>query len=65
MKTKEELQQLKTEYEALSSKLKELSKEEILEIVGGNTIPLPDGDDFWDSFNPMDPFFRNKNKDGK
>lgn len=35
MKTKEELQQLKQEYEELNEKLKELSPEELEEITGG------------------------------
>ena len=35
MKTKEELKQLKEEYEALNNKLEELSDEELKQIVGG------------------------------
>lgn len=35
-KTKEELNQLKTEYESLNTKLKELSDEELLEVTGGD-----------------------------
>lgn len=34
-KTKEELEQLKAEYEALNNKLKELSAEELMQITGG------------------------------
>ena len=37
-KTKEELTQLKTEYETLNSKLKELNEEELNTVTGG--IPL-------------------------
>ena len=39
MKTKDELNQLKKEYEALNNKLKELSEDELKEVSGG----LPDG----------------------
>lgn len=35
VKTKEELMQLKNEYESLNNKLQNLSKEELDEIVGG------------------------------
>ena len=35
-KTKEELQQLKEEYETLSSKLKELTEDELQQLVGGD-----------------------------
>ena len=38
MKTKEELAQLKTEYEALSNKLKELSDEDLKEVCAGVDI---------------------------
>ena len=34
-KTKEELNQLKVEYETLSSKLKELTEEELEQVTGG------------------------------
>lgn len=34
-KTKEELQQLKTEYEKLNSKLNDLSEDELKEVTGG------------------------------
>ena len=37
-KTKEELMQLKTEYETLNNKLKELSEEELDYVNGGTTI---------------------------
>lgn len=50
-KTKEELMQLRNEYEALNNKLKELTKEELQEVVSGRTIPLPDHD-FWETWNP-------------
>lgn len=36
-KTKEELNQLKEEYETLTTKLKELSEEELLNVSGGGT----------------------------
>ena len=35
MKTKEELNAIKTEYEALSMKLKELTEDELLQVCGG------------------------------
>ena len=35
MKTKEELQQLKKEFEELNSKLKQLSEDELKEVCGG------------------------------
>ncbi len=53
-KTKEELNELKKEFEALKSKLENLNEDEIEQVVAGNTIPLPDGDNFWHSFNPFD-----------
>lgn len=37
-KTKEELNQLKSEYETLNTKLKELSDEELKEAVGGSWL---------------------------
>ena len=45
MKTKEELTQLKTEYETLNNELKELSEEELKMVTGGvelNLDPVPD-----------------------
>ena len=36
MKTKEELNVLKEEYKALNDKLKELSEEELTQVVGGD-----------------------------
>ena len=35
MKTKEELQELKTEYETLNKKLAELTEEELAQVTGG------------------------------
>ena len=35
MKTKEELNQLKTEYETLTTKLKELTEDELRQVTGG------------------------------
>ena len=35
MKTKEELEQLKQEYETLTNKLKELTEDELKEVAGG------------------------------
>ena len=40
-KTKEELTQLKNEYETLNKKLKELTDEELKEVTGGNQNPTP------------------------
>ena len=48
MKTKEELTQLKTEYETLNNKLKELSDEELEMVTGGENLnldPVPDIND--------------------
>lgn len=42
MKTKEELKALKQEYEVLTSKLKELSEDELNEVTGGYDFVLPD-----------------------
>ena len=38
-KTKEELEQLKSECETLNNKLKELNEDELKQITGGNDIP--------------------------
>ena len=38
-KTKEELNQLKNEYESLTSKLKELTEDELIQVTGGITSP--------------------------
>ena len=38
-KTIEELNELKNEYESLSSKLKELNEDELKQVIGGNDIP--------------------------
>lgn len=65
MKTQEELNKLKNEFEDLNSKLKELSLDEIKEVVSGTTISLPDGDKFWHSFNPMDIYMNDLKKDKK
>ena len=43
MKTKEELNALKKEVEALNKKLAELSDKELEEVVGGGTAHLIDG----------------------
>lgn len=42
MKTKEELQELKTEYEALNKKLAELTEDELKQVVGGFVTPTFD-----------------------
>ena len=39
MKTQEELNELKNEYESLSTKLKELNEDELKQVIGGNDIP--------------------------
>lgn len=41
MKTQEELNQLKTEYETLTTKLKELTDDELKEVTGGGPYPIP------------------------
>ena len=38
-KTQEELNQLKTEYETLNNKLKELNEDELKRVIGGVDIP--------------------------
>ena len=38
MKTKEELNELKTEFEAFTTKLKELTEEELTQVTGGGPI---------------------------
>lgn len=40
-KTKEELNILKTEYETLTSKLKELNEDELMQVTGGIATPNP------------------------
>lgn len=42
MKTKEELQELKTEYETLNQKLAELTEDELKQVVGGFVVPTYD-----------------------
>ena len=39
MKTKEELNALKSEVEALSKKLRELTEEELAQVIGGSITP--------------------------
>ena len=39
MKTKEELNQLKIEYETLSGKLQELTEDELKQVTGGINLP--------------------------
>ena len=41
MKTQEELNQLKVEYETLNNKLKELTENELKEVTGGTPCPAP------------------------
>ena len=43
MKTKEELNALKEEVEAVNEKLAELTEEEIAQVSGGNIPPAPRG----------------------
>ena len=38
-KTKEELKELKEEYETLNNKLQELTEDELKQVTGGNTSP--------------------------
>ena len=45
MKTKEELNQIKIEYEVLNNKLKELKDEELKQVTGGNWWPEYYGED--------------------
>lgn len=42
MKSQEELSKLKQEYEALTEKLKELSDQELKQVIGGFTVPTND-----------------------
>lgn len=44
-KTQEELIQLKVEYESLNNKLKELSEDELQEVIGGESYPIPMSDE--------------------
>lgn len=60
MKTKEELFQLKKEYEALSIKLKELSEEELKEVVGGYEIPKKEGEYNFHIYTDQEPSFTAK-----
>ena len=58
MKTKEELNALKEEFEALNKKLAELTEDELKQVAGGrdeHTIPLPGSPEFWQSWNPGFP----------
>ena len=41
MKTQEELNQLKQEYQELNAKLQELSEEELKEVIGGINFNIP------------------------
>ena len=57
-KTKEELNQLKTEYESLANKLQELTDDELMQVTGGdaNTIKTTyylatDGNGSWKEYN--------------
>ena len=55
MKTPEELKILKAEVEDLKGKLAELNEDELEQVVSGrdeHTIPLPQSDEFWESWNP-------------
>ena len=49
MKTKEELKALKEEFEAMNKKLSELTKEELAQVSGGETLDRRKG--------PHDPHF--------
>lgn len=51
MKTQEELNDLKKEYEALNNKLQELSEEELISITGGHSV-VPNIIDFNGLFPP-------------
>ncbi len=42
MKTKEELENLKVEFETINKKLAELTEEELAQVIGG-ALPFPDG----------------------
>ena len=41
MKTQEELRKIKKEYETLTTKLKELTEDELKEVTGGGSYPIP------------------------
>lgn len=68
-KTKEELQQLKTEYETLTNKLKELTEEEIQIVVGGgfqpNIIGMRTGGDIYIGGTQNAPFVNVGNDQSK
>lgn len=63
-KTKEELAKLKEEYETLNSKLKELTEDEIKQVIGGTIKPLPDNE-FWHSYNPFFYIVNDNNDNGQ
>lgn len=54
MKSKEELKAIRSEYESLASKLRELSEEELKEVIGGREEHSikPDENKPWISWNP-------------
>ena len=55
MKTKEELNALKAEVEAVSKKLSELTEEELAQVTGGGIIDLPESlCPTCDRFKPID-----------
>ena len=63
-KTKEELKELKEEYESLTTKLKELTEEELLLVTGGTNVSF-DIKDNEEIYNPhiypgRDPEFKPK-----
>lgn len=49
MKTKEELKELKEEYEALNNKLKELTEDELMLVTGGTESPfnIPENEEIY------------------
>ena len=56
MKTKEELNALKEEFDVLNKKMAELSPEELQEVIGGNTPPTLDRPDrSWGNYK-VDPY---------
>lgn len=55
MKTKEELTQLKEEYESLSNKLKELTEDELKEVTAGSMPEIKKNEDYVMSTFPFIP----------
>lgn len=56
MKTQEELNQLKQEYESLTAKLSELSEDELNQVTGGGLCMIPKGLNDIPGLEPIGPY---------